>query len=909
MKRLFSSVLLLSFSLVSVLGQRTLSTNETWTGTHVESDNVIVPGGITLTISAGTTVRFASGKSLKVTGTGILHAGNSDASGSAILFTADNGTSWGHIYCENTGVSWIKNSEIEKGSTTGLTTDYGSVYGGGVYAKTSSLTIEKCLVHNCSATWGGGIFIGASVSPVVNNTKLYSNTASSGGGGLYIWQSSASKITNCLIYSNNCSGATYGGGGVMLGYSAGAAKLINCVIANNTSAGNGKGIYFYACPNSRIINTIVWGNGTGTQIYFDALTPTSVMQYCGIQGVSYSTCVNLNSSNTAADGPNFNATDGSDWSIKFVSACLDKGLDHSSDSNVPLLDFAGNSRIGQTDIGSYECQNYIYTWKGTDATYPTYWNVGANWNAKTAPPNSTATVKIPSGLSNYPTGTSPDYTIGSGHDFTVETGARVTFNSLTNNGNLYLNSTSSGFASMIVSSYTRGSGGTEAIQLYLAGGGNEDDDNFKWHYISIPVSTLSVGTFAPGATLDLAQFVESRPALSLLQGWVAYDGYVYSTGNSNGPTFSNLSPGKGYDFWDSNDNTFTFSGIFNTSNVVVSLPYSGTPSLNGFNLLGNPFMSGLDWDAIVNGTYFTFPSNTSKGLYFTRDNVQCSYIGGVGIPGDVTGIIPPMQGFFTKTFSTGNSITLAAAARTHASIHAFYKGYTEVPLIRLQLTRNSSYLDETVIRFDESAKSTLDYDFDATKFDVSTTKNQIYSVSAGVEYAINGQPLPDPAIVTTIPLTINITTAGNYAIALNQFQALGNFEVGLVDKLAGDTIDIWKHSPYVFSLTAGNFNDRFSIVIGEDIWTGVEDPKAAKSQFSIYQFDNAINIIPRGDDWNGLKSIVEIIDFSGRMIGDYRNIDFTTSSVTSVPAPSSKGFYLVAIRSGVKRYVGRIIIK
>ncbi len=93
----------------------------------------------------------------------------------------------------------------------------------------------------------------------------------------------------------------------------------------------------------------------------------------------------------------------------------------------------------------------------------------------------------------------------------MEPGSRLTLNALTNNGILRLNSSSGGFASLLVNSYTRGAGGNEEIQLYLSGGGNDLDDNFKWHYISTPVSSLDVSIFAPGTTYNLAQWIESRP--------------------------------------------------------------------------------------------------------------------------------------------------------------------------------------------------------------------------------------------------------------------------------------------------------------------------------------------------------------------------------------------------------------
>ena len=191
-----------------------------------------------------------------------------------------------------------------------------------------------------------------------------------------------------------------------------------------------------------------------------------------------------------------------------------------------------------------------------------------------------------------------------------------------------------------------------------------------------------------------------------------------------GETFSSLTPGKGYDFYDETDNTFTFGGNFNTTDVTMNLGYSGTPSIHGFNLLGNPFSSGLDWDYIITHSY---PANTSKSLYFTRDNVQCTYASGVGIPSDVNGIIPPMQGFFNKTYSTGNSIIFPAAARTHDNIHNRYKGASIIPLVRLSITDNSM-TDETVVRFDNEAKADLDYDFDAVKMSVASSKTYLYTL-------------------------------------------------------------------------------------------------------------------------------------------------------------------------------------
>jgi parallel beta-helix repeat protein len=893
MKRIVSLILFLILSL-SLSGQRILSGPETWSGTHNETDNVLVPVGITLTISPGTTVKFSLDKSLKVSGT--LHAGNSDASGASINFTTDD-ASWGHIYLPSATSSWIKNCEIEKGNTTNLAVSYGGNYGGAISATTSNLVIEKCNIHNNTSLYGGGIFVTAGCSPEIKNCSIYSNTATGGGAGIYIHSNSNSIVSNCLIYSNSCSG--YGGGGIMISSGNGSSRVINCVIANNTTTGSGRGIYILSSNSAKIINSIIWGNGSGNQIFFDG-TVTSVMENCGVQGVLYSTCLNLNASNTAPTGPNFVATDGTNWALNFVSPCIDFGIDNSTDPNVPLTDYLGNSRVGKTDIGAYE--NNSPRWHGTDATNPTLWSVANNWSTGSVPTGS-ENVMIPRGLTNYPTGSSSQsFTIGSGKSLIIDAGAKATFGTLTNNGTLNLISDATGNYSLIVSTY---SGNNATISQFLTGGGTKTPSTYKWHYISTPVTSIPVSTYAPGTTLDLAQYLENRPSISLLQGWVAYDGYVYSTGVSNGPTFSTLTPGKGYDFWDNQDNTFTFSGQLNTGNVSVSLSYtSGNDAMHGFNLLGNPFSSGLKWDDIINSVYFTYPVSTSKALYFTRNNVQCSYVAGVGTPSDVNGIIPPMQGFFNKTHVSGGTITLPAAARSQGNIHATYKGESIIPLVRLAILEDSVSFDETVVRFDVDAKPDLDDDFDAMKMFLDDSTTAIYSVTSSVKYAINGQPYPET--YAEYPIVVNVVTDSVKSLKVTQLQGLDLYDVKLKDNVTGLLTDLVPDIEIPFSAAKGTLASRFTLIVETPL--GINDTHVKSGGFNIYRSMDMINIMPQNNEWEGEKATINVIDLTGRIVRSYSNVEFEKDIVKQFAAPAVKGLYLINIQSGKMRYSGKVMI-
>jgi hypothetical protein len=481
-------------------------------------------------------------------------------------------------------------------------------------------------------------------------------------------------------------------------------------------------------------------------------------------------------------------------------------------------------------------------------------------------------------------------------------GAKATFNSLRNNGSLILQSDATGISSLIVNNNV-----TASIDLFLTGGnpGAPLLKLNKWHFISSPVNSLPVSTFAPVPTKNVVMWYDNQVSGTLATGWIAYNGYRYSTGVISGPTFSSLVPGIGYDYYAATDQKYTFSGTINYSNVAVPLSYAVNDYLHGFNLLGNPFSSGLNWDDIVNGTYFPYPASTSKFLYFTRDNAQCSYIGGVGIPADVTGIIPPMQGFFVLTYAAGNTLTIPAAARSQGAIHPRYKGMEIIPLIRLSLSE-AALTDETVVRFDPAAKTGLDNDFDAPKMFLSSDLLSIYSSIGGTNYAIDGLPFPETFV--EIPIVVNLLTTGNHTITATQLQGLDNYDVTLIDKTTGFEAKLKDNPLLAFAGVAGTSADRFVLKVGT-ITTGVESPVSTVSIFNIYPSYSHINIQTVSDLWEGKSGTVRIMDLTGKTFESINNCEFSKSSLIQLVAPVSRGIYIVEIKSGLLRHVGKVVIK
>jgi len=873
---------------------------EVYVGSTTSGQDLTVDGGH-LTILPGTKIIFMlAGSDLIITGTGRLTA--TGTSSDRIIFTRyyPANINWGHISFQNMGAaesSIIDYCIIEYGDVRNAGTSENPYrYGGAIHAAITNLTVSNCILQNNKAKWGGALFVNKNYSPTIKNCFISNNSSDHAGGGFYFWDGSASIVENCIFEANACleSSIDYYSGGGLCSQRGTSIKVVNCTFVNNTTTRpTGASIELFQSTNDAVLNCICWGSGT--HFYKSG---TNVVQYCAVQGTLPTGTGNfqISADNSLSNGPNFNTTDGSDWSIKYISPCRDAGTSsYGSPNIVPPTDIIHNSRTLTTDIGAYEVQ--YSRWKTTASS--TDWGTTGNWDGGV--PTSAKDVIIPAGATNYPTASpGPNFTIGAGKQLIIESGASATLNSLTNNGIIKLNHNSTDFASLILTNYTRGSGGTEEIQLYLAGGGTEGPPaDYKWHYISIPVSSLSTDVFTVN-TYNLAQFIESRPSLSLAQGWVAYDGYVYSGGS--GPTFNTLTPGKGYNYFNDVDNTYSFGGLFNTLNVAVSLSYTtGTPaSMHGFNLLGNPFSSGLNWDDIIDGIYSPYPANTSKGLYFTRDNEQCSYIAGVGVPSDVNGIIPPMQGFFNKTSAAGNSITLSAAARTHNIIHSRYKGEIIIPLVRLSIFENQISNDETVVRFNNLAKSDLDNDYDAIKMFFSSNKTSIHTSMGGTDYAINGQPFPGPSL--EIPVVVNVVSAGTHKISATQLQGLDNYSVSLTDKTTGFTANLKTTPDVTFSASAGILRDRFTLTIS-NASTGTED------RFTAYESFNKFNIQTLADEWDGQTGSVKVLDISGKTVSELRNAGFSKSSITQLQAPGTNGLYFIEIRSGMKKYVGKVVVR
>jgi hypothetical protein len=127
----------------------------------------------------------------------------------------------------------------------------GSMAGGGGILG-NPLTMDRCLVTSCTASYGGGI-----VSPFVHVTRsaITNCQATNGSGGGFL---GSGTFTGCTFTMNF---ASISGGGI---YSEGPTDLVNSTVSRN-SATEGGGIYVYVDNHDvNLYNCTVAGNLAGT---------------------------------------------------------------------------------------------------------------------------------------------------------------------------------------------------------------------------------------------------------------------------------------------------------------------------------------------------------------------------------------------------------------------------------------------------------------------------------------------------------------------------------------------------------------------------------------------------------------------------------------------------------------------
>ncbi|MBE9466928.1 MAG: fibronectin type III domain-containing protein [Bacteroidetes bacterium] len=506
-------------------------------------------------------------------------------------------------------------------------------------------------------------------------------------------------------------------------------------------------------------------------------------------------------------------------------------------------------------------------WTGTTSTS---WEATENWSSSSVPTSGTdVVIKL---ATNKPVISSNSLC----NNITIEPGAFLTINSgytLSVSGDLTIEASSSYLGSLI--EFGDGSvsvTGSSKIQNYISG-------TTDWHYLSSPITSTTVDFLTDYYVNSYNESVPSwthliaGDALNVMQG--------YSVKNSSGNA------------------TVTFNGTLNTGSKSISTNNSTpTDDSYGWNLVGNPYPSTIDWKAIgwtksnVDNTVYVYLGNSQYSAYNGTTSAMIN--GG-------SRYLSSMQGFFVRASGNG-TLGVTNSVRVDKT-RAYFKKADELPnnLLKLRVEKGE-FNDEAVVLFYQNATQIFDGEFDAYKmFSYNEDIPELYtSTQLGEQLAIN--TLPNISNNETIPLGFKTEQSGDYTITAveNTFDA--NTSVLLEDLEKKEVIDL-KISDYSFYSNSVYNSDRFLLHIVMEpsfIMKNIEKDNSV----SIYSFRNSIYI--KNNSQNISKGEVVVYNILGKEI-IRKQLNNTT--LNKIMINKISGNYIVRVLTNNKIFSEKVFLK
>ena len=465
-------------------------------------------------------------------------------------------------------------------------------------------------------------------------------------------------------------------------------------------------------------------------------------------------------------------------------------------------------------------------------------------------------------------------TVNAGGNVEIEPGKSLTVTgTFVNSGTLTIKSDATATGSLIVNGTVSGN---VTIERYIAAWGSGTQG---WHFLSAPVAGQD---FQP-------EFVPNPPTTS-------EDFYLWDEPNSqwvnsklgSGPfTFNEASfgtefvTGKGYLVSYASNVTKNFTGVPNNSDVSnIALTYTSTSAAKGWNLLGNPFPSGLTWNVSSWKPGNTIISGTAKIV----NSLNASYE-------DITGgeIIPAMNGFLVYT-SAATTLSIPEESRTHSN--NWYKQGNELEKLVLKvIDLDGQTAQKTQLILNPEATSGFDFLYDSEFLPFLAPS--LYTVVEGKQLSTNS--IPSITGNMHVPVHFVKNNGTNFMLEAENIAAFGT-EVNLVDNKTGQITNLYQNPSYSFTAENGDEPERFELHFGLVSLSELPQPTPLKA----YITNGKLYFPLQGD------ATLEMIDLLGRML---MNTKVSGNGLTSKTMELPAGVYMVQLSYSNIRQTAKVVVK
>lgn len=274
--------------------------------------------------------------------------------------------------------------------------------------------------------------------------------------------------------------------------------------------------------------------------------------------------------------------------------------------------------------------------------------------------------------------------------------------------------------------------------------------------------------------------------------------------------------------------TWDLTGAINKGNISLPVTFTSTgdASADGFNLVGNPYPSAIDWADpdwvktnigssiyIMDNGLPNTPSGSSGGSVFATYNAALN----LGTNGGERNIAPG-QAFWVQ--ATGSNPVLIATEGVKVNAQPiFFREAQPKDYVRIALVQGL-YRDETIIHFRNDATTKFDPLLDSRKL-----PNKIFNISTfnedSTQMAVNC--VNPSACSREFGVDINNVLPGQYTMEFTEFETFQTaLKIYLIDNFTNTTTEIGEKKYYNFEITDNPMSagsNRFVVLLhpGETI--------------------------------------------------------------------------------------------
>ncbi len=538
------------------------------------------------------------------------------------------------------------------------------------------------------------------------------------------------------------------------------------------------------------------------------------------------------------------------------------------------------------------------------------WTTASNWDNGLPATTTNATIAANCTLDNNEA--VKNITVTPRNALTIPSGKTLTVN-----GDLTLQSDSTGTASIINNGAVSVSGATHA-QLYLSAN--------QWHVVSPIVTGEAISAFIQDTTNHIPEKTISG---TVNYGMMDYNETTnqwnsYFTAASTGT----LQAGQGYCVRRASNGTVTFSGTLNTGTQTVPLTKNG----DGWNCVGNLYPAPID----MNVTAATDSNFLAENISAFDPNYACLYVwddasGQYKIVSNIPttrdlgeNIFLPGQGFFVKAASNnvslqftpnlqqpqlGSALKMVTSSSPTQSLipvkvnQSVTAATTNLswPNFELNAT-NGTTSASTLIAFNNKMTQGLDPTYDAGLLRGSTGLS-LYSHLVdddSVDFAI--QCLPENYDNLVIPIGIDTQTGGTFTFTATAMNLPSTCSVILEDKTTDTFTSLENGESYQTTLAPGTSGIGRFYIHTSSVTTGLSALPAGTFSLKAYPSKGEITIEGKVDS----HAQACLYDINGRELGFYK---LNEGDINRIPAAGLiPGVYVLSVTEPAHHANIKIII-